>query len=199
MADDTGIPPFFAIAEVAAYEGVSKDTVTLKARNGLYGQTLVVGNMILISRQGLADAICRSLANPKDERRVAIERFDRQQAQEAAEQRKAAEKQDKDRKRRFSPEGRKADAEARRAQEAAAAKDDPNFGTRRSRLSLITPHLPKTNFRPRPEPVADIATTEEAVLAADPTPEGTVPGARTGYVVTDEQLAATGFAPRERR
>ncbi len=199
MSDQAGIPPFFSIAEVADHFGCSKDTVLNMVRSGHYGQVLQVGNMLLISRQQLADEICRRLANPKDERRVVIEHFDKLQADAATETRKEREKQDKERKRRFSPEGRKAAAEYRRAQEAAAAKDNPDFGTRRARLSLITPHLPKTNFRPRPEPVADIATTEEAVLAADPTPTGTPPGARTGYVVTNEQLAATGFQPRERR
>ena len=123
-------------------------------RSGHYGQVLQVGNMLLISRQQLADEICRRLANPKkDERRVVIEHFDKLQADAATETRKEREKQDKERKRRFSPEGRKAAAEYRGAQEAAAAKDNPDFGTRRARLSLITPHLPKTNFRPRPEPV----------------------------------------------
>jgi hypothetical protein len=198
MADQAGIPPFFSIAEVAAHFAISKDTVLNMARSGNWGQILQVGNMLLISRQQLADEIARRLANPKDERRRVIEHFDAIVAAESSIRRKEQQDQDKERKRRQSPAGRKADAEALRAQRAAANKDDPNFGTRRSRLSILQPNSPRTNFRPKAPAVPDIETTEEAVLAADPH-VGKVPGARVAYVMTDEQLAETRLSPRERR
>lgn len=191
---DAPVIPYFSLAEIAEATGHTKDQVERQLRDGIWGQAMILGGMVFISRQAAADAFARGLRDPHDPRRVAIEHFDAVVADQRAEAIADRARQAKERKFKQSPEGRR---EQQRAFDAATSRQsedsDGSSRGRRSRISILNP-MRGDGGRSAPR-TPDLQISIPALKAADQAINaGRPPAARTGFPVTDEAMAS---APSE--
>lgn len=177
------LPAAFSVAELAAYDKISRTECLRRIHNGAYPGIERIGNQLVISQRGMQVVLARSLPRG-DVRRDVQDEVDAIAAADVAERQRVDREAEADRKKRMSAAGQRATAARLKKERDAADKD---FGTAASRITVFNPLRKTERGRQNIHPISDRAVEVSDLVGADPN-LGKVPGARVAFVVDPKKV-----------